>query len=128
MLTITKKFRVSVIVAYHPVELTDGDTSDLDEFYLQIQEQIDRVPGRNMVFLLGDFNALVGRNRDRWYPRLDKFGVGQENSNGYRLLQFRRYNNLVITNTVFGHETAHELTRYSRDGKTANLIDYVIVN
>ena len=48
----TKKFRVSVIVVYAPVEPTDGDTSDSDEFYLQLQEQIDRVPGRNMVFLL----------------------------------------------------------------------------
>ena len=37
-----------------------------------------------MVFLLGDFNAQVGRNRDRWYPSLGKFGVGKENSNGSR--------------------------------------------
>ena len=124
----TKKFRVSVIVVYAPIEPIDGNTSDSDEFYLQLQEQIDRVPGRNMVFLLGDFNAQVGRNRDRWYPSLGNFGVGKENSNGYRLLQFCRYNNLVITITVFGHKMAHKLTWYSRDGKKANLIDYVIVN
>ena len=37
---------------YDPVEPSDGDTSDSDKFYLQFQEQIDRVPGRNMVFLL----------------------------------------------------------------------------
>ena len=42
----TKKFRVSVIVVYTPVEPTDGDTSDSDEFYLQLQERTDRVPGR----------------------------------------------------------------------------------
>ena len=38
----TKTFRVSVIVVYAPVEATDGDTSDSDEFYIQLQEQIDR--------------------------------------------------------------------------------------
>ena len=43
-------------------------------------------------------------------------------------LQFWKYNNLVITNTVFDHKMAHKLTWYSRDGKTANFIDYVIVN
>ena len=75
-------FRVSVIVVYAPVEPTDGYTSDSDEFYLQLQEQIDRVPGRNMVFLLENFNAQVRRNRDRWYPSLGKSGVGKENSNG----------------------------------------------
>ena len=71
----TKKFRVSVIVVYAPVEPTDGDNSDSDEFCLQLQEQIDRVPGGNMVFLLRDFNAQVGRNRDRRYPSLGKFGM-----------------------------------------------------
>ncbi|XP_065579614.1 uncharacterized protein LOC136039643 [Artemia franciscana] len=56
----TKKFRVSVIVVYAPLEPTDGEKSDSDEFYLQLQEEIDRAPGRNMVFLLGYFNAQVG--------------------------------------------------------------------
>ena len=37
----TKKFRVSVIVVYTPVEPTDGDTIDSDKFYLQLQEQLD---------------------------------------------------------------------------------------
>ena len=81
-----------------------------------------------MVFLLWDFNAQVVINRDRWYSNLGKLGVGKGNSNDYRLLQFCRYTNLVITNTVFGHNIAHKLTWYSHDGKTANLGDYAIVN
>ncbi|XP_065557668.1 uncharacterized protein LOC136025570 [Artemia franciscana] len=40
----TKKFRVSVTVVYAPVKPTDGDTSDSDEFYVQLQEQRERVP------------------------------------------------------------------------------------
>jgi hypothetical protein len=39
----------------------------------KLQEKIDKVPGRNMMLLLGDFNAQVDRNRDRWYPSLGKF-------------------------------------------------------
>ena len=38
------------------------------------------------------------------------------------------YKNPVITNTVFGHKMAHNLTWYSHGGKTADLIDYVNVN
>ena len=75
---ITKKCRISAIVAYSPVELTDGDTSDSDELYLQLEEQINWVPRRNIVFLLEDFSAQAGRNRDRRYPSLGKFGVGKE--------------------------------------------------
>ena len=48
----TKKFRVAVLVVYAPVEPTDGDTSDSDEFYLLLHEQIDRFPGRNIMFLI----------------------------------------------------------------------------
>ena len=84
----TKTFRVSVIVVYAPVEPIDGDTGNSGEFYLQLEEQIDRVPGRNLVFLLGNFNAQIGRKRDRWYFSLGKFDIGKENSYGYRLLQF----------------------------------------
>ena len=62
-----------------------------------------------MVFLQGEFNAHVSRNRDRWYPSLGKFSVGKENSNDYRFLQVCRHYNLVITNTVFDHEMAHKL-------------------
>ena len=62
------------------------------------------------------------------YTTLGKFDVGRENSNCYRLLPFCRYNNLVITNTVFGYKIAHQLTWYSRDGKTVNLLNYAIAN
>ena len=45
----TIKFRVSVIVVYALLNRLAEITSD-SEFYLQLQEQIDRVPGRNMFF------------------------------------------------------------------------------
>ena len=86
-------------------------------------KQIDRIPCRIMVFLLEDFNTQVGRNRDRWCPSLGKFCVEKENSNGYRLLQFCRCNNLAITNIAFGHKMAHMLTRYSRDAKKKTLLN-----
>ena len=56
----TKKCRVSVIVKYAPVEPTDGDSCESDDFYMQ--GHIDRLSGRNMIFLFGDFNIHVGRN------------------------------------------------------------------
>ena len=46
----TKKFRASVIVVYSPVEPTATDTNDSDEFYLQLQERINRVPGINFTY------------------------------------------------------------------------------
>lgn len=125
----TKKVKVSVIVVYAPNEPLDSITNnESDEFYLELQQVIDRIPKRNMLILLGDFNAQVGTNRERWYPCIGNQGIGKENGNGNRLLRFCMYNKLVITNTVFRHKKVHKVTWYSRDNKTTNLIDYVIVN
>ena len=71
-----------------------------------------------MTFLIGYLNTQVGRNRDRWYPSLGKFGVGKGNSNGYRLLPFCRHSNLVITNTVFGHKMVQKLNVFRNFRKT----------
>jgi len=54
--------------------------------------------------------------------------VGKENSNGHRLLQFCRNNNLVIINSEFGEKMVHKLTWFSHGCKTDNLIYYFIVN
>ena len=62
----TKKCRVSVIVVYTPVNPTNGDSRDSCEFYLQLQEQKDRVQGRKMVFLLGDFKCFI----IHWYKKI----------------------------------------------------------
>ena len=48
----TKKCKLSVIAAYSHVEPTDGESSDSDEFYLQLQGQIDMVPGKNLLFFI----------------------------------------------------------------------------
>ena len=46
----------------------DGDSSGgySDEFYLHLHEQIDRIPGRNIVLLQGVFSVKVNKNRGRW--------------------------------------------------------------
>jgi len=49
----TQMSSVSVTVLYAPVELTDGISSDSDEFYLQLQEQFEGVPGRNTLYFRG---------------------------------------------------------------------------
>jgi len=63
---------------------------------------IDAAPFKQKLFLLGDFNARVGRkNHDLWHKVLDRHGIGNENANGSMLLDLCTKQRLVITNTVF---------------------------
>ena len=50
------------------------------------------------------------------------------NSNGERLIDFCKVNNLVITGTIFPHKDSHKNTWTSPDGKTYNQIDNILVN
>ena len=60
---------------------------------------------------------------------MGKFGYGEENERGEKLLNFCLNNNLVIANTMtYKRKAKHQWTWESPDGVTKNQIDYVLVN
>ena len=59
---------------------------------------------------------------------MGKFGIGQINGRGERLNEFCRDNELFITNTMFKHRRKRKVTWWSPDGRTANMIDYILVS
>ena len=81
-----------------------------------------------MKILLGDFNAKVG------IESIFKQTIGQEslhqdsNDNGVRLVNFATSKNLVVKSTMFPHRNIHEYTWTSRDAKTHNQIDHVLLD
>ena len=77
------------MVVYAPVKLTDRDSSESDKFYWQLQESIERVQGRNIVFHWEILTHNLVEIGIEGILSLGKFGMGKENSNGYRLHQFR---------------------------------------
>lgn len=76
---------------------------------------------------MGDFNARVGRGEE--LPYAGKYGLGERNGRGSRLIEFCAKNNLVITNTWFKHHDRRIYTwkspgdQYTRRTQ----IDYIIV-
>jgi hypothetical protein len=88
---------------------------------------VDRVASRDLLILLGDMNAKTGSNFSLWGRTLGKHGIGEENENGSMLLHFCKENKMVITNSHFIHKKCRKVTWRSADGRTENLIDYVII-
>ena len=69
--------------------LTHEDLQDLLEF----------TPEKDVLFIIGDWNAKVGSQE---LPGvIGKFGLGVHNKAGQRLTEFCRENTLVIANTLF---------------------------
>jgi len=78
---------------------------------------------------MGDFNAKVVRDWKTWRGVIGKHGYGEENERGERLLNFCLNNDLEIDNTVFYQRNAKRKWTWDLpDGKTKNIIDFIIVN
>lgn len=90
---------VTLIAAYAPI-LKSSDVSK-DAFYNQLSETVKTVSSGERLYILGDFNARVGRDRSAWPDCIGYHGIGNINDNGQRLLEFCSDHMLCVTNTYF---------------------------
>ena len=83
-----------------------------------------RTPKKDVLFIIGDWNAKVGSKE---IPGVTgKFGLGVWNEAGQRLIEFCQENTLVITNTLFQKHKRRLYTWTSLDGRHWNQIDYIL--
>ena len=75
---------------------------------------------------MGDFNGKVGDNKEE--DTVGPFGVGMQNNNGERMVEFCKRHNLFATNTWFQQKRSAQHAWISPDKATKNQIDYVLVD
>ena len=92
-------------------------------FYEDLQNLLEFTPKKDVLFILGDWNAKVGNQE---ISRVTgKFGLGVQNETGQRLT-FSQENSLVIANTLFQQHKGQLYTWTSADGKYWNQTDYIL--
>ena len=68
-------------------------------FYEHLQDLLKITPKKDVLFILGDWNAKVGSQE---IPGVTgKFGLGVQNKAGQRLIEFCQENAVIIANTLF---------------------------
>ena len=78
------------------------------------KELLEPTPKKDVLFILGDWNAKVGIQK---IPGVTgKFGLGVQNEIGQRLTELYQENTLVIANTLFQQHKRQLYTRTSPDG------------
>ena len=91
-----KPFNNMVIQAYAPTSNTEE--AEPERFYEDLQDLLELTPKKDVLFIIGDWNAKVG-SQDA--PGVTgKFGLGIRNEAGQRLIQFCQENALVIASTI----------------------------
>ena len=117
-----KPFNITVIQVYAPS--SNAEKADVKLFYEDLQDLLELTPKKDVLFIIGDWNAKVGSHE---IPRITgNFGFGVQNEAGQRLTEFCQENTLVIANTLFQQHKRRLYTWTSLDGQYWNQIDYIL--
>ena len=92
-----KSFNITVIQVYAPT--SNAEEAKVERFYEDLHDLLELTPKKDVLFIIGDWNAKVG---SQGTPGVTgKFGLGIRNEAGQRLIEFSQENALVIKNTLF---------------------------
>ena len=92
-----KPFNITVIQVYAPTRSAEED--EVEWYYEDLQDLLELTPKKEVLFIIGDWNAKVGSQEKPGVT--GKFGLGIRNEAGQRLIEFCQENALVIANTLF---------------------------
>ena len=98
-------------------------------FYSDLQEVINSASGRDLLVIMGDWNARVGSNTEdeQWGRVLGKHGLGKMNEAGLNMLSFCAANNLSIMNTFFEKRDIYKQSWQHPGTKQWHCIDFIVV-
>ena len=100
----SKLFNITVIQVYPPNR--NAEEAEVEQFCEDLQDLLELTPKKDVLFIIGDWNAKVGSQET---PGITgKFGLGVQNETGQRLIGFCQENALVIANT---NNTGEDSTR-----------------
>ena len=105
-----KPFNITVIQVYAPT----SNTEEAEWFYEDPQDLLELTPKKDVLFIIGDWNAKVGSQETTGVT--GKFGLGIWNEAGQRLIEFCQENALVIANIFFQQHKRRlhmDITRWS---------------
>ena len=92
-----KPFNITVIQVY--ALTSNAEEAEVEQFYEDLLDFLELTPTKDVLFIIGDWNAKVGSQETPGVT--GKFGLGVQNEAGQRLIEFCQENALVIANTLF---------------------------
>ena len=108
-----------VIQVYAPT--SNAEEAEVERFYEDLHDLLKLTSKKDVLFIIGDWNAKVGSQE---LPGVTgNFGLGVQNKAGQRLTEFCQDNALVIANILFQQHKRRLYPWTSPDGQYQNHID-----
>ena len=81
-----KSFNITVIQVYAPT--SNAEEAEVERFYEDLQDLLELTPKKDVLFIIGDWNARVESQKTPGVT--GKFGLGMRNEAGQRLIEFSK--------------------------------------
>ena len=105
-----KPFNITVIQAYALTSNTEE--AEAEQFYEDLQDPSELTPKKDVLFIIGDWNAEVGSQETPGVT--GKFGLGMRNEAGQRVLRRKRTGHSKHPLPTTQEKTLHmDITRWS---------------
>ena len=108
-----KPFNITVIQVYAPT--SNAEETEVEWFYEDLQDPLELTPKKDVLFIIGNWNAKVGSQETLGV--IGKFSLRVQNEAGQRLTGFCQENILVVTSTLFQQHKRRLYTWTSPDGQ-----------
>jgi len=122
----SRNAKLTVIQVYTPTNNADDDSKE--EFYEQLQWEVERTPRHDALIVMVDLNAKIGEGNEGWEKVMGRHGLGRMNENREMLGTFCGNNNLVIVGSLFKHRNIQKITWTSPNARDRNQIDHIIIS
>ena len=107
-----KPFNITVIQVYAPTR--NAEETEVEQFYEDLQDLLELTPPKDVFFIIGDWNAIVGSQE---IPGVTgKFGL-EYRMKPQRLIEFCQENTPIIANTLFQQHKRRLYTWTSPEGQ-----------
>ena len=117
-----KPFSITVIQVY--ALTSNAEVAGVEWFYEDLQDLLELTPKNDVLFIIRDWNAKVGRQETRGVT--GKFGLGVQNKARQRLIELCQENTLVIANNLFQKHKRRLYTWTSLDSQYQNQTDTIL--
>ena len=92
-----KQFNIRLLQVY--ALTSNAEEAEVERFCEDLQDLLELTSKKDILFIIGDWNAKVGSQETPGVA--GKFGLGVEDEAGQRQIEFFQGNTLVIANTLF---------------------------
>ena len=114
-----KPFNITVIQVYAPT--SNAEEAEVERFYEDLQDLLELTSQKDVLFIIGDWNAKVGSQETPGVTGNLALEYGMKQGK-----EFCQENVLVIANTLFQQHKRRLYTWTLPDGQYRNQTDYIL--